>query len=93
MSKKQHRGSGRAQWKKNGKNSAEVDGLPVLRVGREGAWLGQLAAHFSYGRSRRILSICACKSAGHFSLCPQPPHPMIDFASHASPQEAVMSSH
>ena len=38
----------RAQWKRNGKNPAKVDGLPVLRAGREGAWLRQLAAHFSY---------------------------------------------
>ena len=69
MSQNQHRGSGRAQWKKNGKNSAEVDGLPVLRVGREGAWLGQLAAHFSYDVhagsfrfarvSQQIISHCA----------------------------------
>jgi hypothetical protein len=36
----------RAQWKGNGKNTAKVDGLPVLRAGREGAWLRQLAAHF-----------------------------------------------
>ena len=36
-----------AQWKRSGKNTAKVDSLPVLRAGRGGAWLRQLAAHFS----------------------------------------------
>jgi hypothetical protein len=30
----------RAQWRGNGKNSAKVDGLPVLRAGREGVRRG-----------------------------------------------------